>query len=233
MNSVRVWDLPTRVGHWALALLVILAILTSEEKGVLYIIHVASGIGAGAIVLFRLVWGVIGNERARFVDFIHGWTRVRAYIGGLLRLRPVRFIGHNPLGGWMVVALLAVVLLTVATGLVAGGLLGPGLAKAAEEVHEALGSLIELMILVHIAGVLVDWWLTRDNLIVAMVTGRKPVESEIIDESVASTQARDARGGSVWLALLVAVPLIFLGGWLYTQIDPAAPRSEAGRNSEH
>lgn len=222
MQSVRVWDLPTRFGHWLLALLVIVAIVTSEEKGLLHTIHIVCGIGAGVIVLFRLVWGVIGNERARFADFVYGWARVRAYALDLLRLKPPRHIGHNPLGGWMVVALLAVVLFATATGLVVQGLLGPGAGKAAEEVHEAIGSLIQIMIVVHVAGVLIDWLLTGDNLIAAMIGGRKHVVPVRVDESAATDTPRDARGGNVWLALAIALPLALGGVWLFGQVDPAA-----------
>lgn len=223
MATVRVWDLPTRVGHWALAALVIVAVLTGDAKGVLYVLHTACGIAAGMIVLFRLFWGFVGNERARFADFIVRWPVVRRYLGGLLRLRPARYIGHNPLGGWMVVALLAVVMLTAFTGMVAGGLLGPGPAKSAEDVHEALGSLLQLMIIVHIAGVLVDWLLTRDNLIRAMINGRKPIEADRTGEIVSSGPLRDARGGSIWLALAIAIPLAVFGGWLFLQTGPANP----------
>jgi cytochrome b len=227
IEVVQVWDLPTRVGHWLLALLVIVAVFTSEQDGAFYIVHAASGIGAGMVVLFRLVWGVVGNERARFADFVYGWSRVRAYSLDLLRLRPPKFLGHNPLGGWMAVALLAIALFASMTGVVSGGLLGQATAEAAEEVHEALGSLIQVMIVVHIAGVLVDWLLTGDNLVAAMISGRKPVEPAVVDESVATGSPRDARGGPIWLALAVAVPLVLLGGWLHAQIDPAAPRPES------
>lgn len=221
--TIKVWDLATRVGHWLLALLVIVAVLTGEEHGILFVVHVACGTGAATIILFRLVWGVIGNEHARFADYIVGWRRVRAYIGQLLRLRPPHFLGHNPLGGWMVVALLAIVALTAFTGMVADGMLGPGVAGAAEEVHEALGSLIQIMILVHVAGVLVDWLLTGDNLIAAMINGRKRVPVAQQDDT---PPPRDARGGSIWLALAVAVPLAVFGGWLFTTLDPSTRPAE-------
>ena len=101
-----------------------------------------------------------------------------------------------------------------------------GFDATAKSLH--VGSLIQIMILVHIAGVLVEWLLTRDNLVAAMIGGRKPVDVEIVDESVASNAPRDARGGSVWLALAVAIPLVALGGWLFTQLDPTVPRPESG-----
>ena len=223
MATIRVWDLPTRIGHWLLALLVIVAVLTGEERGVLYVLHLVSGIGAAMIVLFRLVWGVIGNEHARFADFVRGWATVRTYAVGLLQLRPRRFIGHNPVGGWMVLVLLAVVLLAALTGMAADGLFGPALARPVGGVHEALGSLIQVLVVVHVLGVLVDWFLTGDNLIAAMINGRKRVEPMIVDESVATASPRDARGGSIWLALVISVPLVLLGGWLYGQLDPTAP----------
>ncbi|MEK9662086.1 MAG: cytochrome b/b6 domain-containing protein, partial [Alphaproteobacteria bacterium] len=201
-------------------------VLSGEEDGILYVVHVACGVGAGMIVLFRLAWGVVGNEHARFGDFVFGWRRVRNYAGELVRLRPPPFVGHNPLGGWMVVALLVVVGLCAFTGMEAGGLLGPGPAGVAEEVHEALGSLIQIMIFVHFAGVLVDWLLTGDNLIAAMISGRKRVPGTRPGDGAAP---RDARGGNVWLALALAIPLVVFGGWLFATIDPSThqPRQES------
>jgi len=227
VKSIVVWDLPTRVFHWILAGSVILALIITEDEGLLYEIHAILGVIALVLVLFRLVWGFVGGEHARFADFVAGWTTVRRYIGHLLRLAPPRHIGHNPLGGWAILVLLALTLLTAGTGVLAGGFAGPATADAASDIHEAFASLLQVMVFIHIAGVLIDWALTRDNLVAAMWHGRKRIEGscEAVDRPT------DARGGSVWLAAIMAAPLIVFGGYVVSQIDLKAAPGES--DSEH
>lgn len=218
MKSIIVWDLPTRVFHWALAASVILALIIIEDEGAAYAIHAILGVSALVLVLFRLVWGFAGGEHARFADWVAGWSSVRAYTLQLIRLAPPRHIGHNPLGGWAALALLALTLLTAGTGVLTGGLLGGGTARAASDIHETFGSLLQFLVFIHIAGVLVDWALTRDNIVAAMWHGRKKIDD--------TSAAVSARGGSAVLAAVIAVPLIAFGGYVITQIDlTAAPGS--------
>jgi len=228
MRSIFVWDLSTRLFHWALAASVILALIIIEDEGLAYAIHAILGITALMLVLFRLVWGIVGGEHARFSDFVAGWSTVRRYSAQLLRLAPPRHIGHNPLGGWAVLVLLALTLLTAATGILTGGLLGGGTARAVSDIHETFGSLLQFMVFIHIAGVLIDWALTRDNVVAAMWHGRKRVED--------TSAAVSARGGGVLLAAVIAAPLIVLGGYVGTQIDltsaPGSSESESERESE-
>jgi len=220
MRSINVWDLPTRLFHWTLAGSVILALIIIEDEGLAYTIHAILGVTALVLVLFRIVWGFAGNNYARFREFVVGWTPVRSYIGELLRLAPPRSVGHNPLGGWAVVVLLVLTFVTAISGAITGGLLGPAPAHSAKDLHEAIASLLQIMVFVHVAGVLIDWALTRDNLVAAMWHGRKQVAT---DEAAA-----DARGGSVWLAVAIAVPLLVLGGVILNQIDLVAAPGEAG-----
>lgn len=224
MKSIIVWDWPTRAFHWALAGSVILALIIIEDEGLLYAIHAILGVIALVLVLFRLAWGVIGGEYARFTDFVTGWSTVRRYSAQLLRLAPPRHIGHNPLGGWAIIILIVLTFLTAATGVLTGGLLGSGTARAVSDIHEAFGSLLQFMVFIHIAGVLIDWALTRDNLVAAMWHGRKRIED--------ASAAVDARGGSIWLAAVIAVPLIVLGGYVLTQIDLTAAPGESNSESE-
>jgi cytochrome b len=230
MKSIVVWDLPTRVFHWALAGSVILALIITEDEGALYAIHAILGVIALVLVLFRLVWGFVGGEHARFADFVARWSAVRRYVGQLLRLAPPRHIGHNPLGGWAVLVLLALTLLTAGTGVLAGGFAGAAVADATSDIHEAFASLLQFMVFIHIAGVLIDWALTRDNLVAAMWHGRKRVE----DAGEAAIGAADARGGSVWLAAIMAAPLVVLGAYVVGQIDltQAPGESEIERDNE-
>ena len=116
-----------------------------------------------------------------------------------------------------VMILLLLTFVTAVTGVIRGGLIGGDWARSVSEFHEAVGSLLQFLVFVHIGGVLVDWALTRDNLIAAMWHGRKR-----IDEASA---ALDARGGGVWLATVIAVPLMFVGAYILTQIDLTEPPS--------
>ena len=224
MKTVSVWDLPTRAFHWALAGSIILALIIIGKSGPLYTIHALCGVVALVLVLFRLVWGFVGGEHSRFRAFVVGWAAVRQYSLQLLRLAPPAHIGHNPLGGWAVLILLGLSFIAAGTGVLTGGLAGDFTAKAALGIHEGASSLLQFMVFIHIAGVLVDWFLTRDNIVAAMWHGRKRIEQASV--------AVDARGGNVFLAAIIAIPLIVFGGYVISQIDltsaPGASRSQSG-----
>lgn len=224
MRTIKIWDLPTRVFHWALAASVILALLIVEDEGIAYAIHAVLGVSALMLVLFRLPWGFVGGQYARFGEFVCGWTATKAYTGQLLRLAPPRHLGHNPLGGWAVLILLLLTFLTALSGLLSGGLAGPSTAEAASDLHEFFGSLLQFMVIIHIAGVLIDWALTRDNLIAAMWHGRKTVD--------AASSATDARAGSGALAAIFAVLAVVLGGYLLSQIDLTGAPGDSRAESE-
>jgi cytochrome b len=182
--SVRVWDLPTRVFHWTVVALVAVAWVSAEGDGLLFRVHAVCGYLLLAILCFRLIWGVVGSEHARFADFVRPWPAVRDYAKKLAVLSPPRHLGHNPLGGWMVVVLLTVLAAIVATGLFAyhdgaagpfAYLIGRGAGEAVSEVHEGLTSVLGWLIALHVAAVFADWLITGDNLIRAMWTGAKTV----------------------------------------------------------
>ncbi|MDA1088982.1 MAG: cytochrome b/b6 domain-containing protein [Proteobacteria bacterium] len=185
-EPVRVWDLPTRVFHWTLAVLVVFALITSEAEGGLFWTHLAAGYGVMGLVVFRLVWGVIGTRHARFTDFVRPWAVVRDHIKAMLRSSLSRSmagsVGHTPAGGWMIIALLAALALLIATGFFAGDegdkgplahYIGAWLADAMSEAHESLNGLLWTLVGVHVGGVLFVSYTTKDNLIRAMWTGRK------------------------------------------------------------
>lgn len=168
-EEVRVWDPLVRLGHWTLAGAVAVAWLSHEGPARL---HDGAGYLALAVVATRLLWGFVGPARARFVDFLRGPAATLAYARALLAGREPRFLGHNPLGGWMILALLSTV---AATGL-SGWLLTTDAfwgSEAVEELHEATANLLLLLIAGHVAGVLVTSWRHRESLVAAMITGRK------------------------------------------------------------
>jgi cytochrome b len=224
MKSINVWDLPTRAFHWTLAGSIILALIIIGDSGPIYTIHAICGIVALLLVLFRLVWGFVGGEHARFTAFVTGWPAVRQYSLQLLRLAPPAHIGHNPLGGWAVLILLGLSFLAAGTGVLVGGLAGTTIARLMLDLHELTGSLLQFMVFIHVAGVLVDWFLTRDNIVAAMWHGRKTIEE--------TSAAVNARGGNVMLALVVALPLLVLGGLIVSQVDLGSAPGRSTSQSE-
>jgi len=200
VREVKVWDIAVRVGHWSLVVLFAVAYLTGEID--VETLHAWAGYVILGIVLFRILWGFVGTRHARFTDFVFGWRTTAAYARSLLTLRPRHYLGHNPLGGWMVVALLVTLLLVSWSGLelyategkgpLAGGstvLVGSAQANGKEaredggdslweDVHEGLASFCLMLVVLHIGGVLVSSLLHRENLVRAMITGRKRVDTE-------------------------------------------------------
>ena len=121
--KVKVWDGAVRAFHWTLVVLFFVAYFTGDEEDLL---HVYAGYGVLALVAFRLVWGFIGTRHARFSDFIYGPGATLRYVRSLFSPQPVRYLGHNPLGGWMVVALLLGLVGACWSGLEAYGQEGHG-----------------------------------------------------------------------------------------------------------
>lgn len=203
--SLKVWDLPTRLFHWTLVAAIAAAFLSSEEEGVLAEWHQPAGWVAGVLIVFRLVWGFLGGEHARFGDFLRP-GRLASHLGDLLRRRPAAEPGHNPLGALAVVTMLGLIAASVATGIAA-------LTGGADDLHEAVAYGLLAVIGVHVAGVIVMSLATRENLVRAMVTGRKSRERH-----PGATDARPAPTYALPLAGL-AIAAAVLGAM---EIDPQA-----------
>lgn len=192
-RDVAVWDLPTRLFHWGLVLLVAVAIVSAKTDRMT--IHMLAGEAILALLLFRLVWGLIGSQTARFSDFVKGPRAVLAYAAGMLRggeaEKPV--LGHNPMGGLMVLALLGALTLQAVSGLFTSDDIlvdGPLVAQASGGVvagfstfHRILADGILILIGVHVLAVLAYLLVKRDNLIRPMVTGRKAIPADVPVES--------------------------------------------------
>lgn len=166
---VVVWDPLVRVFHWSLVVCVAGAWLTGDD---FRSAHEWLGYGIAALVGVRVLWGWIGGRYARFSQFVRGGPAVFAYGRGVLLGHAPRHVGHNPIGGWMVLALMAT--------LTALGLTGWMMSLDAffgdewlEDLHEALADGLLLLIAVHVAGVLVTGWKHHENLVKAMLTGVK------------------------------------------------------------
>ncbi|MCP5366200.1 MAG: cytochrome b/b6 domain-containing protein [Hyphomicrobiales bacterium] len=183
-DTVRVWDLPTRLFHWSLVAAVAAAWITAEVLDDRWLApHYWIGYAVAGLLLFRLVWGLIGSEHSRFASFAYGPRRVLAHLRDLLGRRAGHYLGHNPAGAAMIFALLTLLALLVVTGLVAqggaehagplAGWVGTRVGHAAEELHEGLFVALLVLVAGHLGGVALESLLSRQNLVRAMVTGRK------------------------------------------------------------
>lgn len=167
-SRILVWDLPTRLFHWLLVLCFVLAYLTSESER-LQLWHITAGYSFGFLLVFRLLWGVIGSRYARFTQFVRGPRQVLGYLRSLFTKNPDHYTGHNPAGALAIVGILVFGLLTVITGWAAFNDYGDWFG----ELHEGIVNALLLIIGIHIAGVLVSSLLHRENLVRAMVNGHK------------------------------------------------------------
>jgi cytochrome b len=181
---VRVWDLPTRLFHWALAASVIGLVITGQVAGNALEWHMRLGVGVGGLLLFRVLWGVVGGRWSRFSSFIFSPAACWRYLRG----RPLpgdRFeVGHNPLGGLSVLAMLLLLMAQVGTGLVAddeiastgplNAMVSHASARLATAWHTGPGKLALLaLVLLHLGAIAYHHWRRRQALVRAMLSGDK------------------------------------------------------------
>ncbi|MBI4754491.1 MAG: cytochrome b/b6 domain-containing protein [Betaproteobacteria bacterium] len=169
MGPVRVWDPVVRLGHWTLAGAFAVAWVTADSES-WRLVHVWAGYVMAAVILLRLVWGVVGTRYARFSSFLHRPAAVLAYLKSLPTSRPQHWTGHNPAGGYAIVALLALGLAAAGSGWLVYNEVG---GEWMEEGHEALAEALLAVVGLHLAGVAVSSLLHGENLVRAMVTGWK------------------------------------------------------------
>jgi cytochrome b len=192
-----VWDPLVRFGHWALVAGFAVAYFSAEEEaGGPDPLHVWGGYVVGGIVVLRVLWGLVGPRHARFSDFVCSPIKALVYLRDLLMGRRTRrYVGHSPAGGAMVIALLVCLAATVTTGLIAYGEQGKGPLAAAlvtdvntntneaghpgrpenaiGELHALLADITAALVIAHILGVAVASFVHRENLVLAMISGRK------------------------------------------------------------
>jgi cytochrome b len=187
-EQIRVWDPFVRIFHWGLAAAFFTAYLSGDEW---LDLHTLAGYTALGLILGRIPWGIIGTRHARFTDFVRPPRDALAYARDLFLGRARRYIGHNPAGGLMILAMLVAVPLVALSGMAllgaeegAGPLAGlmagspHWFEEALEGLHEFLANLVLLLVGLHIFGVLVESLVHRENLVRAMFTGAKPARDE-------------------------------------------------------
>jgi cytochrome b len=190
--TVRVWDPLVRVFHWGLVATFATAWLTADE---VQPVHEFAGYTIAGLVAFRLIWGVVGGRHARFAQFVKGPGATLAYLGSMLRGKERRYLGHNPAGAAMIVALMLTLSGTAFTGWLMAEpdrvamlpalpqIVSPAWADddgegrevegPLKEVHETLANLMLFLVAAHVGGVLLASVRHRENLARAMITGVK------------------------------------------------------------
>ena len=203
-GKVLVWDLPTRLFHWLLVILVIFSFITAKIGGNAMQYHEWSGCIILALLLFRLVWGFVGSRESRFVTFVHGPAKVFRYALRILQPDSRHYLGHNPLGGWSIVAMLLALMIQAGTGLFANddiiteGPLYDWVSKSASNwltrFHRLNQDVIIGLVAIHILAVLFYLIYKRENLVKSMITGVKQWNDP----------GPESISGLVWKAVLIA-----------------------------
>lgn len=194
-----VWDRPVRLFHWSLVGLVAVTAATGFlEAGSLLDLHVVAGTAIGALVAFRVIWGFTGTTYARFASFVAKPRDLLRHIAAIRRRGEPAHGGHNPIGGWMILALLSTLTLLVATGaVVLGGVLKDGplaaiasyaTGRTAKELHELLAFGLVGLVALHVFGVVAESLRTKENLVAAMVRGFKTARADSVPAPTAKAR---------------------------------------------
>lgn len=186
LRTVRVWDLPTRLFHWALTALVIFSVVTVNIGGNWMEWHFRSGYAILALMLFRLAWGFVGGRYARFTSFVFSPRAVVRHLRGAEDAP--RTLGHNPLGSWSVWALLVLIAFQAGSGLFASDEIaydGPlvkfvsgATTTVLTRLHKWNDTVLYGLVGLHVAAILYYLWRKRENLVRPMLNGNKQVAVE-------------------------------------------------------
>ena len=193
-SQIKVWDPVVRFFHWSLVSAFLIAYITEED---LLSVHTWAGYLIVVLLVVRIIWGFIGTHYARFSDFVHSPSTIIQFLKNTLALRAKRYLGHNPAGGAMVMLLIFSLLATTTSGILllgaeehagpvahwftqAGGFWG----KALEELHEFFANFTLLLVFIHIAGVIVESLIHKENLVSAMLNGFKSADTQAHEKSL-------------------------------------------------
>ena len=211
LRAVKIWDLPVRLFHWILVVLLAFLFWSGKTGGNAMEYHMYAGYLILSLVLFRVIWGFTGGTYARFSAFLTGPRRGIAFARKLLSKSTAQVAGHNPLGGWMVLALLTSLLVQTGTGLFSNddiaaegplvALISKGLSDRISTIHYWNFNLLLVLAAVHVAAVLYHVAVKKENLVSAMFTGVRMLDASA--ENAAGVPA--ARFVSSWRALALYV----------------------------
>lgn len=211
--KVPIWDLPVRLVHWTLAGLIAFSWWSAEYH--YDDLHIWSGLAVLTLLIFRLLWGVVGSSTARFATFVRGPRAVLAYLRG-----GWRGIGHNPLGALSVLALLGLVAVQTGLGLIASdedglmegplaGLVSLDASGSARDLHEDLFNVLLAFIALHVAAIIYYKFRGR-GLLKPMITGQGEAEAGV----------RPMRKGKPWVAILCLAVALAVTRWIIAGAPP-------------
>jgi cytochrome b len=204
VQPVRVWDLPTRLFHWLLAVLVAVSFITAAMGGNAMQYHERSGYTILTLLVFRMAWGFVGGRESRFTSFVRGPKAVVRYAASLLRRSAAPHLGHNPLGGWSVIAMLVTLFIQAGTGLFANddivtqgalySLVNDQTSHMLTGIHKFNQEILLLLVAIHICAIFFYLFHKNENLIKPMVTGVKQWVGDAVEPDV----------DHAWLAAAIA-----------------------------
>ena len=218
--DIRVWDLPVRLFHWALVILMVISYFTARAGGEWMKFHFWSGYAILTLVLFRIAWGFVGSTTARFSDFVKGPSAALAHLRDVLGRGRPREAGHNPVGGAMVVVLLLAVLAQATAGLFSAdtdtGMVNGPLALViadkwvdrATAFHRYWINVLLVLVSLHVLAAIVYLVWKRQNLIGAMVNGRKPLD-DVVQSGRPAPKLVFVSGRLAVSLLLVAAAIVY------------------------
>jgi cytochrome b len=209
-KNILVWDFPVRIFHWLLVMSFAGAWLTAESERWRQV-HVTLGYTMAGLVVFRIIWGIVGSRYARFSSFVRGPSATYQYLKSLVGTRPEHHVGHNPAGAVAIVGLLALILITAFSGWATFNDLG---GRWLEETHEVAANTLLGLVLIHLLGVAFGCFLHRENLVRSMLTGRKQVSKDLADSNA---------GVRPWSILGALVFVGVLSFWIWQWQQPAEP----------
>jgi len=215
-KSIRVWDWPIRLFHWLLAALFITSWGSAEIGGNAMQYHLWSGYAVLGLVLFRVLWGVVGSETARFAHFMRGPSAVLAYTRSWFKPDYHAALGHNPLGGWSVIALLLAIVFQALTGLFSNDdianegplyhLVNKGTSDLISQTHRVAFYALLTLVTLHLLAIVLYSVKQGENLLKPMLTGNKAVNESVLTP----------KQSSAWLALVIA---LFVAGVVYGLVN--------------
>jgi cytochrome b len=207
MKKIQVWDLPIRLFHWALAVMIVVCIYTINEENITA--HQYAGVFVLILLLFRVIWGLIGSSTAKFWDFLKGPVSIYNY----LRYGVSKTEGHNPMGAYMVLFMLVVLLVQTITGLFLTDntylhqdsplykLISGNTRSYFKTIHQYNLYVIYVMVGLHIAAILGYFFFKGQNLVKTMIVGSRK------EREWHSPMAKEMSGNKPWLALIIIIAL--------------------------
>ncbi len=209
MRSTLVYDVPTRLFHWLFSGLFLFSFgiaKTVDDESLVFSYHMLSGLLLGGLVIWRVIWGVMGSQQARFSGFSLNPVHLKDYFLGIVSGSKKRWLGHNPASSWAAITMFALAFGLAGTGY----LMSTGNKEAFEDIHEFMANSFIVIVVLHISGVILHSMRHRDAIALSMIDGKK----ETSEPATAIPSSRR-------LAAIILIALVISSGlYLYKNFDP-------------